>query len=135
MPAMLKTLHAAMISIALLFLAGCQPSAPACPPAAHLNAPPTELATPTPAAGPVSVAIGRRSVLVDKVVSGPLCHDAWSGAIYVTCDVQVLPWEGRPTFLDGCALHIEPGTAVYVAHHNNAAYYNGCSCHTSTSAP
>jgi len=50
--------------------------------------------------------------------------------VYVTCDVQVLEWKDRPTFLEDCDLVIEPGTVVYVAAHNDAAYYNGCSCHT-----
>jgi hypothetical protein len=50
--------------------------------------------------------------------------------VYVTCDVEVLPWEAQPTFLKGCDLSIEPDTIVYVADHYDAPYYNGCSCHT-----
>ncbi len=50
--------------------------------------------------------------------------------VYVTCNVQVYPWVEEPTFLKNCNLKIEPGTVVYVAYHNNTAYYNGCSCHT-----
>lgn len=83
---------------------------------------------PTP--GPVQVEIGRKTMLMDKVVEGPLCNDSWSGAVYVTCNVQVYAWEEQPTFLKNCQLNIEPGTVVYVAYHNNTAYYNGCSCHT-----
>jgi hypothetical protein len=72
-----------------------------------------------------------RSINVDKVVEGALCNDTWSGTVYVACDVQVYAWEEAPDFLRNCNLNIEPGTIVYVAHHNDTAYYNGCSsCHT-----
>jgi hypothetical protein len=67
---------------------------------------------------------------VDRVVSGPLCNDRWQGTVYVGCEVQVLEWSETPLFLKDCDLTIEPGTVVYVADHNDAAYYNGCSCHT-----
>jgi hypothetical protein len=67
---------------------------------------------------------------VDQVISGALCNGDWSGTVYVACDVQVLAWEDQPTFLKDCDLSIEPGTVVYVAYHNDAPYYNGCSCHT-----
>ena len=50
--------------------------------------------------------------------------------MYVTCDVQVLPWEDQPTFLRDCDLDIAPETVVYVAYHHDEPYYNGCSCHT-----
>ncbi|OGO25891.1 MAG: hypothetical protein A2136_09785 [Chloroflexi bacterium RBG_16_54_11] len=67
---------------------------------------------------------------VDKVVEGPLCNDTWSGSVYVGCNVQVYPWQETPIFLKDCQLKVEPDTVVYVAYHNNTAYYNGCSCHT-----
>lgn len=78
------------------------------------------------------VEIGGKQMLVDKVVSGPLCNDTWQGTVYVTCDVQVAKWneDENPIFLKGCNFTVEPGTIVYVAAHNDAAYYNGCSCHT-----
>jgi hypothetical protein len=76
------------------------------------------------------VEIGGSTVDVDQIVSGPLCNGAWSGTVYVTCDVQVLPWDEQPTFLEDCDLSIAPGTVVYVAYHNDMPYYNGCSCHT-----
>jgi hypothetical protein len=79
---------------------------------------------------PLEVKISGRNTLVDQVVSGQLCNDSWKGTIYVTCDVQVLEWEDDPLFLKDCDLSIEPGTIVYVAYHNDAPYYNGCSCHT-----
>ena len=74
--------------------------------------------------------IGGKTITVDKVVEGPLCNDTWSGTVYVACNVQVYPWEEQPTFLKNCNLSIAPGTIVYVADHNDTAYYNGCSCHT-----
>jgi hypothetical protein len=74
--------------------------------------------------------IGGRTIRVDRVVEGPLCNDAWSGTVYVTCNVQVFEWKDQPTFLRGCNLAIAPGTVIYVAAHNDAPYYNGCSCHT-----
>ena len=80
------------------------------------------------------VQIGSKMVEVDRVIHGPLCNDAWQGTIYVDCDIQVAAWdeEQGPFFLDGCDLTIEPGTVVYVASHNNTAYYKGCAvCHTS----
>jgi len=117
-----------------LFLTGCLATRQVCPPDTgakqYLTTPPDELAAPGPALSPVEVEINRRITPVDKVVEGPLCNDAWSGTVYVKCNVQVYPWEEDPTFLKDCNLTIEPGTVVYVAYHNDAAYYNGCSCHT-----
>lgn len=95
----------------------------------YLTLPPEQLPTPQSLsiAGPVQ--IGGKSVFVDRVVEGPLCNGAWSGTVYVTCNVQVYPWEEQPTFLDECDLKIEPGTVVYVADHGDQPYYKGCSCH------
>jgi len=78
----------------------------------------------------IELEIGGREILVDQIVEGPLCNGNWSGIVYVSCNVQVFPWEENPTFLKDCNLSIEPGTIVYVAYHNDTAYYNGCSCHT-----
>lgn len=119
---------------ALIFLiVSCQEATPVCPSAmgtpAYLTAPVEVLATPTPVSGLNQVEIGREMMQVDKVVEGPLCNDTWSGTVYVTCNVQVYPWQEEPTFLKNCQLNIEPMTVVYVAYHNNTAYYNGCSCH------
>lgn len=83
---------------------------------------------------PVEVSIDGKKMVVDKIVTGPLCNDHWEGTIYVGCDVQVMAWEETPLFLKDCDLSIEPGTVVYVAYHNDAAYYNGCSCHTGETA-
>ena len=79
---------------------------------------------------PTEVSIKGVTMLVDQVVTGPLCNDRWKGTIYVGCDVQVMGWEETPLFLKECDLSIEPGTVVYVAYHNDEPYYNGCSCHT-----
>jgi hypothetical protein len=115
-------------------VAGCQDPSPVCPPATgtplYLSIPPDRLPTPTPAVNPQQVRIGNSLVQVDKLITGALCNDTWNGTVYVTCDVQVYPWLEDPTFLKDCQLSIEPQTVIYVAYHNNTAYYNGCSCHT-----
>lgn len=128
----------AFAAIILLFLlSACQSGPSVCPPAtgtpARLTVSPQALPTATagPSPMPVVMKIGGKDILVNKVVSGPLCNDTWSGTVYVTCDIQVYPWAKQPTFLDGCNLNIAPGTVVYVASHNDTAYYNGCSCHYS----
>jgi hypothetical protein len=120
----------------VLFLPACRGKAPACPPATgtpqYLAVPPQELPLPVTAtnSSPIPMEIGGRTILVDKVVAGPLCNGAWSGVVYVSCNVQVYQWEEQPTFLKDCNLTIAPGTVVYVAYHHDTAYYNGCSCHT-----
>jgi hypothetical protein len=119
---------------ALLFLSGCGKPEPACPVGAgtptRLTLSPAELPSPTPGAAPIEVEIGGRLVRVDKVVEGALCNDTWNGTVYVTCNVQVYDWQETPTFLKNCNLIIAPDTVVYVAYHNDTAYYKGCSCHT-----
>ena len=87
-------------------------------------------AAPAPFPGPIEVQVGRKRIIADKVVSGPLCNDEWRGTVYVACQAKVAEWSETPAFLEGCELDIEEGTVVYVAAHNNAAYYEGCSCHT-----
>ncbi len=120
--------------ILLLLISSCGEPAPICPTPTgtvqYLNAPPSELATPTPSMGSFQVEVSGRELQVDKVVEGALCNDTWSGTVYVKCDVQVYRWVEEPTFLKDCQLNIEPQTVVYVAYHNDTAYYNGCSCHT-----
>jgi hypothetical protein len=105
---------------ALLFLAACGKPAPVCPVGTgtpqYLAVPPEMLPSPTPDPDATPQAI--------------MINNTWSGRVYVACNVQVYPWEESPTFLKDCSLSIAPGTVVYVASHNNAAYYNGCSCHT-----
>jgi hypothetical protein len=134
----MKLTASLVFSILIVLLAGCQRTSQVCPPTTgtpkYLTILPDELPTPTPASGPFQVVIGRKEMLVDKVVEGPLCNDSWSGVVYVTCNTQVYAWsEEQPTFLKDCTLNIDPGTIAYVAYHNNAAYYKGCSCHTGES--
>ena len=125
-----------LLSLLVLGASACGEKEPVCPQLTgtpqYLSLPPGELPTPTPGLLPdqIPVEIGGKSILVDKIVQGPLCNDTWSGTVYVACDVQVYPWEENPTFLKDCDLSIAPDTIVYVADHNNTAYYNGCSCHT-----
>ena len=124
-----------------LFLTACERTNTVCP---------TDEGTPQPALqlvdlikesppalttnGPTQVEIQGRMTEVDKVVNYPLCNDDWSGRVYVSCDVQVadskLDAQENPLFLKGCDLKIAPNTVVYVAAHNDAAFYKGCSCHT-----
>lgn len=120
--------------LAALLCVSCGEQAAFCPPPTgvpqYLTGPPELLPTPPPYSTPTRMEIGGKSVLVDRVIEGALCNDTWSGTLYVTCDVQVYPWEGQPTFLKDCNLIIEPGTVVYVAAHGDEPYYKGCSCHT-----
>jgi hypothetical protein len=81
---------------------------------------------------PKEIKIRNRLVTVDEIIHGPVCSDNWSGTVYVDCDVQVADWQDTPNFFDGCDLKIEDGTTVYVAYHNDEAYYQGCSCHYSS---
>lgn len=123
-----------LIPVLILLLCACGGSAEACPSAQqtqlYISQPPETLPTPTPSRASLAVEINGKTIPVDKIVSGMLCHDEWYGTVYVTCNVQVYPWEETPTFLKNCNLTIYPGTVVYVAAHNNTAFYNGCSCHT-----
>ena len=125
-----------LLSLAPLFLIGCGKQAEAseaetCAPH-YITVLPSDLTAPTPRpeTSPPTVKIRGKSIIMDNVVEGPLCNDTWSGTVYVACNIQVYPWEENPTFLQNCNLNIEPGTVVYVAYHNDTAYYNGCSCHT-----
>ena len=115
-------------------ISACQPVAPACPSESisYLSSS-TSLQSPAsngssePAAEVIE--INGQEMLVDRVVKGTLCNDSWEGKIYVACEIQIYEWEVDPIFLQNCDLTIEPGTVVYVAAHNDAPYYKGCSCH------
>jgi hypothetical protein len=93
----------------------------------------TTAATPAqdadPLATPTWVEIEGRTIAVDKLVQGLLCHDTWRGTIYVTEDIQVNSWVDEPTFLRECNLVVDPGTIVYVAAHPAEVFYRGCTCH------
>jgi hypothetical protein len=130
-----------LIPICVLSLAACARNDTVCPPEERAVQPPLQLAdlietTPVQDSqpGPIEVEIRGKLMEVDKVVDYPLCNDDWSGTIYVNCDAQVaeaeLDADANPLFLKGCNLNIAPNTVVYVAAHNDAPYYKGCSCHT-----
>jgi len=120
----------------ILMMTSCQ-SKPVCPPVVGtpqiLKVKPSEqVPDPLSSVGstPVEIEINNRWVKVDRLIEGSLCNDHLAGTVYVGCDVQVLEWIDQPLFLKDCDFSVEPGTVVYVADHNNASYYNGCSCHT-----
>jgi hypothetical protein len=126
-----------------LVLAGCQRNETVClpkegtPQAALQLAEAIHLPPPTPVSPEsVEVLIGGKEIKVDKLVDYPLCNDNWSGTVYVSCQARVaeaeLDAQSNPLFLKGCNLHIAPNTVVYVAAHNDAPFYKGCSCHTGT---
>ena len=128
-------------SLAAFLLCACERTNTVCPPEAADQKPGPQLpelikSTPpgNPLLTPTQVEIHGKRITVDKVVDYPLCNDDWSGTVYVNCDVQVaeaeLDADANPLFLKGCNLNIAPNTVVYVAAHNDAAYYKGCSCHT-----
>jgi len=122
-----------------LLLTACSRTNTVCPPGEDTPQPALQLVTviemtPPPSSGAIQVEIRGKLMEVDKLVDYPLCNDSWSGTVYVSCDAQIaeaeLDADANPLFLKGCNLYIEPNTIVYVAAHNDAAYYKGCSCHT-----
>ena len=133
-----------LVGVVILIFAGglsaCQRYNNVCPPIEGAPKPRPSLSTlialppPDPQAEPIQVVIGGKSITVDKLVDYPLCNDNWNGTVYVGCDVIVaearIDADENPRFFEGCNLNIEPNTVVYVAAHNDAAYYKGCSCHT-----
>lgn len=69
---------------------------------------------------------------LDHLVSGQLCNNHLEGMVYVGCDIEIYAWEDKSNFLDDCTFTVEPDAIIYVAAHNNTAYYKGCnSCHMS----
>jgi len=136
-----KKLLCFIIMLVSLFLFACSRTNTVCPPDDGTPQPALQLAdlieipsSPPKSSGPIQVEIRGKLMGVDKLVDYPLCNDTWSGTVYVSCDAQVaeaeLDADANPLFLKGCNLEIEPNTIVYVAAHNDAAYYKGCSCHT-----
>lgn len=136
----IKTFLYLLILLSMFFLAACERSNTVCPSDNRAGQPVLQLAdlietsTPIPPSGPIQVEIQGKLMEVDKVVNYPLCNDEWSGTVYVSCEARVAKAEvdvnANPLFLKGCDLKIAPDTVVYVAAHNDAAYYKGCSCHT-----
>jgi hypothetical protein len=108
----------------------CSPEAPKAP-LPYVTPMPTRVTQNDPETYilPAIIEIKGKQIAVDKVVHDVFCDDQWSGKVFVDCDIEVAEWEEVPNFLDGCSLSIAEGTVVYVASHNNQAYYKGCSCH------
>jgi len=136
-----KKLFTLTFTLLILFLFGCERNNIVCTQDEGTPQPALQLADlleePPPAldsSAPFQVEIQGKLMEVDKVVDYPLCNDDWSGTVYVSCVARVaeaeLDADANPLFLKGCNLNIEPNTVVYVAAHNDAAYYKGCSCHT-----
>lgn len=133
-----------LISLSVFFLASCERQKTVCPADYKTPLPALQLTdlinSPSPSSptGPIEIEIQGKRKQVNKLVDYPLCNDKWSGTVYVSCEARVaeaeLDADANPLFLKGCNLDIAPGTVVYVAAHNDAAYYKGCSCHTG-SAP
>jgi hypothetical protein len=132
-------LSTALIAFLILLLLSACDTEPICPTGSVTYADdPSQFPIPTidtnqdPSSTPSLIAIAGKMIEVDRVIEGPLCNDRWSGTVYVKCNIQVVDWseEKNPLFLESCNLAIEPDTVVYVAAHNDAPYYNGCSCHT-----
>ena len=130
-----------IFTLLIFLLFGCERSNTICPPDKGTPQPALQLADLLKAPPPISesvtplqVEIQGKLMEVDKVVDYPLCNDDWSGTVYVSCETRVaeaeLDADANPLFLKGCNLNIAPNTVVYVAAHNDAAYYKGCSCHT-----
>jgi hypothetical protein len=124
----------------LPLLISCQRNNTVCPPDNGTAITPLKLAdllesTTVPISNdpPTTVEIDGKMIEVDKLVDYPLCNDEWDGIVYVGCDVQVaiaeFDQEDNPLFFKGCNLNIQPNTIVYVAAHNDAPFYKGCSCH------
>lgn len=132
-----------LAALLVFLLPGCAADQPACPTGEGTQraAPALKdlLELPPPSSsGPIEVLVGGRTMQVDKLVDYPLCNDNWSGTVYVSCEVQVAQAEldagSNPLFLQGCNLKIAANTVVYVAAHNDAAFYQGCSCHAGTAS-
>jgi hypothetical protein len=135
----LLALGSAFILI-IVVVSACQRQNHVCPPEEGTPQPQPKLADlialppPPHQVQPKTVEIGGKPMEVDILVDYALCNDVWDGTVYVSCDAQFAAPESiteeGARFLEGCDLQIAPGTVVYVAAHNDAAYYKGCSCHT-----
>lgn len=125
------TLNKMMVLISMLFLiTACkQEPTPSTSSVTYMTPPFPTRVSDEPPANPVEVTIKGKTMLVDRVINGPICNDTWRGLIYVAADVQVAVWEEEPTFLRDCDLIVEEYTIVYVAAHNDAQFNKGCSCH------
>jgi hypothetical protein len=128
-----------LLCLVCLLLAACQAEiSPTCE-AGNLTYQSRETPFPVLASTPatseiISMEINGKIIQFDQVIHGPLCNQNLSGTIYVACDVQIYKWEETQNFLDDCDFKVADGTVIYVAAHNNTAYFNGCAaCHVSGS--
>jgi hypothetical protein len=78
---------------------------------------------------PNVIEIKGKEILVDRVISGPLCNNTLSGTVYVTCDIQIPAREADAFFFQGCDLDVADDAIVYVEAHHDNRYDKGCSCH------
>ncbi|MBN2387337.1 MAG: hypothetical protein JXB85_09970 [Anaerolineales bacterium] len=132
----MKPVGTICFGLLLILLSACG-SQPACPEGSvtYVSDPdafPDLLSATDLEPAPVSVEVRGRPLDVDQLVRGPLCNAHLSGTVYVACDLEIMAWDDEeyPTFLEDCDFTVDPGTVIYVAAHNDAPYYNGCSCHT-----
>ena len=133
----MKMLAAALVIFLVFLGSACQRHSTVCPEGSitYWTDPATVQPLSLPAsseliATPILVEIRGKMKEVDRLISGPVCSDTWEGTIYVGCDIQIAAWEETPDFFVDCPLTIKPKTKVYVAAHNDSAYYKGCSCHS-----
>ncbi|MDX9851812.1 MAG: hypothetical protein RBT01_14980 [Anaerolineaceae bacterium] len=81
---------------------------------------------------PQQIEVKKKMIDFDHVVTGQLCNNHLEGMVYIGCDIEIYAWEGKSNFLDDCDFTVGKNTIIYVAAHNNTAYYKGCdSCHIS----
>jgi len=79
---------------------------------------------------PLLVDINGKMTPVDRIVTGPVCNELWSGKVYIGCNIQIAAWDEAPRFFEACDFNVDPGAIIIVASHNNETFYRGCSCHT-----
>jgi len=78
---------------------------------------------------PTFIEIKGKQVRVDRMITGPVCNEAWSGVVYVTCDIQIPTAEVDRLFWRQCDFNVKEGSVVYVEAHKDKQYDRGCSCH------
>jgi len=130
----MKSINLSLLVVFVLLLTGCTAKNPCLEGSVTYLESASEFPPDTSASLPpqkTDIEIKGKTVTVDRIIEGPMCNDTWEGTIYVACDLTVQKWDIKPFFFsNGCNLEIKPDTVVYVAAHNNAAYYKGCiTCH------
>lgn len=116
----------------VISLTGCQTNVSLCEPGSIIFRDRFEKFSTDLDAHPTSqtIKIKKKMVRFDQVISGQLCNNSLKGTVYIGCDIEIYNWSETPNFLEDCNFKVEPGTVIYVASHNNSAFYRGCnSCH------